>query len=303
MKKCHLILFMAIIAILTACSTNQEQTDYVGKSSEIVSAQADTVAISAPTTSIDANKKRKFIRTADVKFKTNDVRKTTYSIEKITTSFGGFIIHNDLQSNIIKKVRKQISADSLVEITTFTVENNISLRVPNRFVDTLLRSLNQHIAYLDHRTLNADDVNLTILSNSMKIKRLNGFDDINKTQNKKRKGDIIETSIAEGNRLDHQMQADDYKINNLDLEDKVNFSTITINLYQAEQISKTILPNPEKIKAYEPNIIFKIWDSIKIGWFVIETILVFLFKFWSIILLGLFIYWILKKGILNPKNA
>lgn len=306
MKANQLKLFIVsvIVASLSACSTNQEQTsDYAENSSEKVNAQTDTVGIATLKESDEGNKNRKFIKTADIKFKTNDVRKTTYFLEKTTTKFGGFITHNDLQSHIISQEKKKISADSLVEITTYTVENNIVLRVPNKYIDTLLRSLNSQIAYLNYRTLNADDVNLNILSNSMKINRLNGFDNTNKSQNEKRKGDVIDASIAEDNRLEHQMQADEFKIRNLDLEDKVNFSTLTINIYQTEQLLKTILPNPEIIEEYEPNFVLKIWDSLKIGWFMIEQIVVFIMKFWSIILLGFAIYWIIKKSVLKPKNT
>jgi hypothetical protein len=299
MKKLTLSFTFLGMICLYACSSKQEAQMTKNY------AEADTVAASyaspepQSTESKTTKDNRKFLRTADLKFRTKDVRKATYLVEDLTRHFDGFITRNDLQSRILYQDKTQISADSLLEITTFNVEGNISIRVPNRNLDSLVRQLNQLIDYLDHRTVTAEDVNLTLLRNSLKINRLESFDKRNQQVNDSRKGDILKANTAEEDRLDRQMASDDYKINNKDLEDKVNYSTVSLMLYQREQVSKALLPNPKSIESYKPNLFLRVWNSIKDGWVIIEEIIVFLFKLWAVIFLGLGGYWIYRMS--RPK--
>ena len=101
-----------------------------------------------------------------------NVAKSTYAIENIVAKNGGFVTFTDLKSNINEKSETKISQDSSLETTRFTVDNTITLRVPNTQLDTVLKSMVKEVVFLDNRLIKADDVALQLLSNKMAQKRL-----------------------------------------------------------------------------------------------------------------------------------
>ena len=228
---------------------------------------------------------RKFVRTADLKFKVKNVAKSTYAIENIVSKNGGFVTFTDLKSNINEKSETKISQDSTLETTRFTVDNTITLRVPNTQLDTVLKSMVNQVAFLDSRLIKADDVALQLLSNKMAQKRLashqkrlvKGIDAKGKKLN--------DITNAEDKVLGRETESDETVLQNLSLEDQVNYSTVTLYLYQRESILQEIVANEKSINAYRPHIGLQIWDSLKTGWFMFEAILAFIIQLWALILL------------------
>ncbi len=106
----------------------------------------------------DKDKGRKFIRTATMKFRVNNVIKSTYKIEEITAGFDGFVTYTNLASEMDNQTIVPISADSSLETIFFTVSNTFTLRVPNTNLDSTLRTFARLIDYLDYRTIEASDV-------------------------------------------------------------------------------------------------------------------------------------------------
>jgi hypothetical protein len=131
---------------------------------------ADVVSSSAAVEKPDS--KRQFIRTADVKFRVKNVTQSTYAIENATIKHGGFVIYTNLQSSIYKRETSKISQDSLLETTKYSIENNITIRVPNTQLDTVIKTIAKQIDFLDYRLIKADDVSLQLLSNELAKNRL-----------------------------------------------------------------------------------------------------------------------------------
>jgi hypothetical protein len=254
-------------------------------------AATDSTAVETISSNAAVEKKesnRKFVRTADLKFKVKNVAKSTYAIENIVSRNGGFVTFTDLKSNINEKSETKISQDSTLETTRFTVDNTITVRVPNTQLDTVLKSLVKEVAFLDSRLIKADDVALQLLSNKMARKRLsanqkrleNGID-----AKGKRLRDI---TSAEDKVLGRETESDETVLKNLSLEDQVNFSTVTLYLYQRESVLQEIVANEKSINAYRPHIGLQIWDSMKTGWFMFEAIVAFIVQLWALILLAAF---------------
>jgi hypothetical protein len=98
---------------------------------------------------------------------------------------------------------------------------------------------------------------------------------------------------AEDKVLDRETESDETVLKNLSLEDQVNFSTVTLYLYQRESVLQEMVANEKSINAYRPHIGLQILDGLKTGWFMFEAIIAFIVQLWSIIvliILGLFIY-------------
>jgi hypothetical protein len=263
-------------------------------------------ADSAPTKSISSNAaveknetNRKFIRTADVKFRVKNVAESTYSIESNITKHGGFVTFTDLKSNVNSKQETQISQDSIVEVTRFTVDNTLTFRVPNTQLDNVLKDIVSQVAFLDSRLIKADDVSLQFKVNQLAQKRLDKHQKRleNDIDSKGKKLDQI--TAAEENLHEKQTQNDDTTMENLSMEDKVNFSTVTLYFYQRESITTEKLPFIKNASSFRPHIGLQIFESLKTGWFILEEIVAFVLQLWSILLIVLLGFISYKK--LNKK--
>lgn len=238
---------------------------------------------------------RRFIRTADLKFKVKSVIKSTYDIENITNRQGGFVTFTNLTSDINNVTTTAVSADSSLETTYYTVSNSITLRVPNTKLETTLKEISNNIDYLDFRIIKAEDVALQILSNNLTQKRSAKNEErlTNAIDNRGKK--LNETTVAEEILLSKQEQADNAKISNLSLTDQIKFSTINLSIYQRQTIKRELISNDKNIDAYEPGFGTKILDALKYGWDILETFIVFLTKLWGLFLFAIVVYFIYKK--------
>ena len=245
---------------------------------------------------------RKFIRTADLKFKVKNVVKSTYDIEDITTRHGGFVTFTNLTSNINNVTNTAISSDSSLETTYYTVTNSITLRVPNIKLDTTLKEISRNIDFLDYRVIKAEDVSLQILSNNLSQKRSakNEARLTNAIDNKAKK--LNETTNAEELLVSKQEQSDNLKISNLSLSDQISFSTINLYIYQRPVTTRELIPNDKNIDEYEPGFGTKLVDSLKSGWSIFESILVSLAKLWGVFLIAVIGYILYRKFARNSKN-
>ena len=282
-KNTKIVLTLLALGIVLSCkeSASKENAAYA---EEAVTDSTSVISSSAAV--VDKNSNRKFVRTADVKFKVKNVAKSTYAIEDATTKFGGFVTYTNLQSNIHSEDRTKVSQDSTLVTTKYKVDNNITIRVPNTKMDTVIKTIAKQIHFLDYRIIKADDVSLQMLSNELAQKRSNSSEKRleNAIDSKGKK--LNQVVKAEETLEAKKEQNDASKLQNLSLQDQVNFSTLTLNIYQDESIKQEMVANEKSINAYRPNIGLQIWDSIKTGWFMLENIVSFLVVLWPFALLG-----------------
>lgn len=277
-----------------AGSTNASMA--ANASSKTTKQEANNFISSSAALENNKDTTRRFIRTADLKFKVKSVIKSTLTIEKIAIKQDGFVAYTNLESVIDNVTSTLVSADSSLETTYYTVKNNLTIRVPNTKLDTTLKEIAKNIDYLDYRIIQAEDVSLLILKKKLAQKRLA----INAERMKnaigkagKKLNDITE---AEDAILNRQEEADNEKIANLSLLDKINFSTITLTIYQRQSIKRELIANDKNIDEYEPSFYSKIKESLKTGWEIVETFFVFITKFWGLVLIALIVIYFLKKS-------
>jgi hypothetical protein len=287
------ILLTAILFTIMSCQQQENKNtelDILAKKMPISSSAA-----------VENNKdpERKFIRTADVKFKVKSVVNSTTDIENICTAQGGFVIYTNLASNIDEHTETPISADSILETTHYTVTNTMTLRVPNTKLDSTLKDIAKSIDYLDYRIIKADDVSLQILANDFTQKRAtNNYTRItNDIENNRKK--LNETTNAEEIVLSKQEQADNAKIANLSLNDQIKYSTVNLSIYQRQGIKRAIIFNENNIDKYEIGFGYKLLEGFAYGWNLLKAFFVVLSKLWSVFLCGFLVYagckWYLRK--------
>jgi hypothetical protein len=289
-------LLFVLISVMSSCKKGESAEE---------SAFDSKIAADSTSSSAAVEKKgsdRKFIRTADIKFRVKNVAQSTYAIENATNKFGGFVTYTNLQSTISEKFETKVSQDSTLETIRFTVENAITIRVPNTRLDTVIKTIAKQINFLDYRIIKADDVSLQIVANQMSQNR-------NATHTKRlvkaidTKGKKLnEINTAETNLDDKVAENDANKLEKLSIQDQINFSTLTLQLYQQESVKQEMVVNEKDPNAYRPNLGIQIWDSLKIGWYIMVDIITFISKLWGIILIVFVSFFVYKKYFKKQKE-
>ena len=284
-KKVNVVLAILLIGFAISCKQSQERIEEASDESNYEAKDVEEV-ISSNAAKVDPKSNRKFVRTADIKFKVKNVAKSTNQIEDATVKFGGFVTYTNLQSSILNEDKTKISIDSTLVSTKYQVENNITIRVPNTQLDTVIKTIAKQIHFLNYRVIKADDVTLQMLSNKMAQNRSRSSEDrlVKAIDNKGKK--LNQIMDAEDILEDKKAQNDATKLQNLSLEDQINFSTLTLQIYQDETVMQEMVANEKSLNSYRPNIGLQIWESLKSGWFVLENILSFIVSLWPFILIS-----------------
>jgi hypothetical protein len=232
---------------------------------------------------------RKMIRTADIKFKVKDVIKATYNIENIVVKYNGFVENTNLTSQINNSKETPIKEDSVLLTTYYSVINTLVLRVPNIQLDTTLKEIAQFVEFMDYRVINARDVTLDLLSKRLEQSRLARYDSrmTNAIDNKGKQ--LNDVSDAENNLLHKQTQADEAKLANLQILDKIKYSTIILFLYQNQSLKYEVIAKEKMIKPYSTPFGIRFIDALKFGWTIIVEFSLFLIHIWSIILIAVLV--------------
>ncbi len=292
--RAGLVLLMTAVLVYSCKeSVSSEENAAV---EEAASSNTDSDKVVSSSAAVEPkNSSRKFIRTADIKFKVKNVAKSTYAIEDATTKFGGFVTYTNLQSTISEKEETKVSQDSTLITTKYAVTNDITIRVPNTRLDTVIKTIAKQIDFLDYRVIKADDISLKMLANQMAQNRSGATEKrIEKAIDDK--GKKLNNVLDAENQLDTKKeQNDNSKLENLSLKDQVNFSTLTLAVYQNDSVKQEMIANEKSINAYRPNIGLQIWDSLKTGWFMLEAIIAFVVQLWGLALIGLLAWFGYKK--------
>lgn len=248
---------------------------------------------------------RKFIRKADLRFKVKNVIHATYSIEDIVAGQGGFVTLTRLNSAVDRVAQTAVSSDSILETTWYTVSNTMTLRVPNTKLDTTLKLIARHIAFLDYRVIEAEDVALQLLSNRLTMKRTARNEARLEKAIENRGKKLTETTRAEELLLEKQEQGDLALISNLGLRDQIEFSTVTLQMYQSQSLMRELIANEKNIRAWEPGFGTRLLDALAWGWTSLQEIFLFLARIWGLILAAVLVYlfyrWMKRRGN-TPEN-
>lgn len=297
MKKQMIAVSVLTFTILvSSCNKKAEESPNEEKVSAIM---LDNAAVSSDKNEISKNldTPRKFIQTADINFKVKNVHQSTQNIENTVKKLGGFVILSDLQSNAYDTNETKISNDSILKTTKYAVTNAIQVRVPNYNLDAFINSLSKEIQFLEHRTIKADEAQFALLAERLAQKR-----------NHEKTNRLVKATDAKGKKLNDiqnseeaieqsKQQTDESYVNQLKLNDQIDFSTVTLAIHQNDQYYYEKVVNNENIADFRPHLGILIWDSIKQGWYILENLLLIFIRIWPLVILGVlgFMWYRVKK--------
>ena len=291
MKNLTILMVTFVVAFsFTNCSEKKAESsaDFASDDSTAVDIPADA---GMPLTS----QERKFIRRAELRFKVKNVQASSNVVEDLVDRYKGFIIKAQLSTNVLNINEVELSEDSVLRNKSYEVNNEINLRIPNEFFEKIQREIQPLMTFLDSQTVSAEDVSINLLASELRKKRYSKFEKrYEKTIDSKGKK-LTETSNAEENLLNHQSEADINQIETLRTKDEVNYSTITLHLYQPVTVTQEMLPNIENTHAFKPNLFIRMWQSVREGWYILEELIIFFTRLWFFILLAFGAFWLYKR--------
>ncbi|MBL7933003.1 MAG: DUF4349 domain-containing protein [Bacteroidia bacterium] len=287
------VLLIASSVVLYSCGPSREEMEYKENASKIADSVSEYVSPIATDTinGITHN----FIRTADLKLKVKDVLKTTEAIEDIVKQKGGYVSVNDLNSEIESQASVKFTEDSLKEIKRYITNNHLTIRVPNKQLDTVLRSITGMATFIDFSRLQSDDVKMKLYANKLAENRYNKFGRRIEQKSNSNTHKLSQNVNAEEQALEKQMLADEKSVQSFDMADQVNYSTVRLVLYQHALTVYETTPIPQVIEPYEPSYIQKLGLGFMKGFGLIKTFFLFLVESWGLILIIVALFFTTKK--------
>ena len=254
---------------------------------------------------IKRNSGRKLIKTANLVFSVASVERATVNIENLAQVYGGFILSSGIKEYAADIITQRVNKDSVLEVGIKSIENNITLRVPEFLLDSVLFQFSKLWIDLDERTITAQDVTIDFLANELRARMYQKTaTNINKAaqNNQKDLGDVVNAETQAAAYLESTIQK---KIDNLTLQDKIDYATITLRIYQDNALYKKRKVSHD-MQQYEPGFGYEFVESLKFGWKIIVGLVLFLTKAWSVLLimfiLFLVIYYPITYSIKRKKK-
>jgi len=279
------IIAIAIIAGLFGCQnakTNNESADVAEAKEVIIPSLSDTATA-------------KVIKTADMRFRVKDVQNTKENLSKSIKAQGGSVAEFSIQSSILQTDKIKQSADSLKEITSYRTEGYLVAKVPSEKLDEFTNTIANMAVFVDNQSMKMDDQSLAYLANRMKAQnRVEASNQIGNIPG--RRTGNIKTSLA---------LKDDYvdrKLDNMSIDARVKYSTITLNFYQDNTIKTMVVAN-DNLYDYRPAFANRFWLSIVNGWTIFMEIILALANLWMLILVGVAAFFIVRHFLRKNKLA
>lgn len=277
------IIAIAIVLTIFGCQKSNEKY-----------ASADTAVLEPLSKeSADSTAAEKIIKTADMRFRVKDVQNTKEKLSKTIKAEGGTVAEFSIESTIQETDKVKQSTDSLKEITSYRTQGYLVAKVPSEKLDEFTNTIARMAVFVDHQSMKMDDQSIAYLANKLKAQnRVDAIEKINKVASKKSAN--VESSLY---------IKDDYvdrKIENMQIDSRVKFSTITLNFYQDNTVKTMIVAN-DNLYDYRPAFVNRLWLGIVNGWTIFKEIIIAISNLWMLILVGFAIFFTIKYFIRRNK--
>ncbi|HTF03155.1 MAG TPA: DUF4349 domain-containing protein [Bacteroidia bacterium] len=240
-----------------------------------------------------------FVRTADVRCRVDEVASSTYKVEDVVKGLGGYISDTKLSSNVSWQQQTPISEDSMKQVTKYNVGNTLTIRVPAKNLDSLLRALVPLVKYMDYRNVNVNDITLDQLSKQMEQNRLAKYNAMIQTKVVDQTNKPDKIMAAADAMLAKQEQSDYAYLESLRLNDRVLYATLSLQLYQPETSTTAIIFREKPIEPYDAGIGARLSQSVYAGWKGFSYLLAGIVLLWPVWLIGacawIIVRWQMKK--------
>ncbi len=285
-----------ILITMIACSRSAANAEaYVAESKIAKDSLISDRGTQSKDSNTDVQISPQWMRTAELKFKVSDILKSTDAIESIAQQFNGSVIDTKLNTVIVQTNQTAIHKDSSSIATHYNRTNTIILRVPNTKLDTILKCISRNALFLDYRNIKSEDVSSQSLTNTLSQNRVRKTESRLENAIATKRSKLTETVEAETLLNNQAEQKDQAYIDQFILNDKIKWSTIVLHIYEKENINYEIISHEKTMIPYAPSLGQEFISAISTGWNICIRSLIFLLNIWPIIIIGIALYFILKR--------
>ncbi|RZA37457.1 MAG: DUF4349 domain-containing protein [Lysobacteraceae bacterium] len=277
-------------ASMEAASPATAAADAGGAAESRMASQAPTEAQLTSSAATYTDAQRKFIRTAQAKFRVRDVYQSALAIEDAVAAQGGFVTKNDIDTNIDSIRKRSLGNGQLVELAEYTVRGELTVRVPSDKAQAFLRSIIGQMDFLDTRSFAAMDAQFALLREQLAYQR-NQEAQLELGDAQDEGGKLGQKAQVIAARVDAKSGRDEALIAQKEFEDRVAFATLDLSLYQLPKLRRTEMADMEAaVRDNGPGFLTRLGKSLSTGWFgllEIGLLLVRLWPLWLLLALGL----------------
>lgn len=275
-------LFMALC--FSACNSAEQRSESsasTGATSEIAADAAMDMASAMADSATIPQENRKIIKTADIRGRVTDVLQSSRNLESQAKQLGGQVVHSEMRNNIENVRQQRISNDSLKEIQSYTTTSNLTFKIPVQFLDSFLNNVEDRLQFVNNSSLSLDDVSLAFLSNKLKQQA-------NERDNLKGKN-VDEVGYIDAKRENNI----DRKIENLGINDRVKYATLTLEIYQPQRADVQIVTNVDHL--IQPTFGEQLSLALANGWDLVKILFIGLANIWALLLIAAAVILLIKR--------
>lgn len=229
---------------------------------------------------------RKFIRTANARFRVKDVYVAALGIEDTVATHGGFVVKNGINAETVSTQHHPIGDGKLMELTEYKVQGHLIIRVPSAKTQEFLRAIVGHVVFLDQRNFSARDAQFDLLRQQLDMIR-NQETQNDLGQAVRDGGRLIQKTDAIAVRNDIKAARDAAHIAKKEFEDQVAFSTIELTLYQPSKVLQTERVDVSSMyRQFRPGFFSRMGEQLRGGWEGLINVVLGLVGIWPVLLIG-----------------
>ena len=269
MKTRILLTLLATTLLLVACKGKRGPYELVNNST-ISSADSAKVADTITKTP-------KLVKTAEMNLKVKSVQQASDDIVALTKTYGGMIMHHQLQSIVNQSRDLHISSDSIKRISAFSTGADMTIKIPSEKLEDFMSQVRHIGIYVNISRMNIEDKSLDYLSSQLKLSNRQEL------VSQQKRGKIIIKDPSSVLLLKDDLV--DEQIGNRKIDDAVKYSVIILNFYQSNTISTENIANDDP-SAYNIPLYQRLNLAFANGWNIFIDVLVGMVNLWVFIIAG-----------------
>ena len=219
----------------------------------------------------------KIIKSANVRYKVEDVKKATEKIKTISSAYNAYISEMRFNNNLYRK------------------ENRFTIKVPSLYFDVIMDSINSVADFVEFENVTTKDVTSEYIDIEARLKT--------KIEVKERYETILRTkarSVEDLLDVEEKLRVIQEEIESSlgrlkYLTNKVSFSTLQVDLYETVEYT-------EEPGQYKKTFLSEIKDGFVTGWDILKTLFVGLVYIWPLLIIAVLVYIIIRRKIKNTKG-
>nr|WP_298129699.1 DUF4349 domain-containing protein [uncultured Pseudoxanthomonas sp.] len=215
---------------------------------------------------VQTDPQRRFIRTAQADFQVKDVYRTALAIEDEVAKQGGFVVDNDIQSQVQRVQSRPLGNGKRLELAEYRLQGALTVRVPSERTQVFLRAIASQMEFLDRRHFTARDAQFDLLRQQLARQRAQDAQQElgDAVQAGGKLGDKADAIHARG---DARTSRDEAVIAQKEFEDRVAYSTITLSLSQDVQVRRSERVDVDAVfRDNGPGFFRQLGDALAVGW-------------------------------------